>query len=101
MAKQGDWVQVRSVILQPQERAPNLPSDTQQVPLVQWVKGWLQSDADLGQPARVRTLTGREVAGTLVGEAPGYTHSVGGHFRQLQEARMGIRQALWGKDEQP
>ena len=86
MANKGDWVRIHSVILQPGERAAAVPEDTKQVPLEQWTKGYLQADAALGEEASVITRTGRFVSGTLVDDAPHYTHSFGDFVPELQEA---------------
>ena len=86
MANKGDWVRIHSVILQPGERAAAVPEDTKQVPLEQWTKGYLQENAALGEQASVVTRTGRLVTGTLVDEAPHYTHSFGDFVPELQQA---------------
>ena len=100
MAKQGDWVLLRSIILQPGERAPQVPADTAQVPLVQFIKGWLIQDAELGQEAQVSTVTGRQVSGTLVETAPAYTHSFGSFVPVLQAAQLSIQQARIGEEQE-
>ena len=56
MVKKGTWVQLHSVVLKPGERAPQVPQDTAQAPLEQWVKGWLLADAAIGQPAQESIL---------------------------------------------
>ena len=33
MPKQGDWVRIHSVVLSPDQRAPQVPEDTAGVPL--------------------------------------------------------------------
>ena len=86
MANKGDWVRIHSVILQPGERAAAVPEDTKQVPLEQWTKGYLQADAALGEEASIVTRTGRLVSGTLVDDAPHYTHSFGDFVPELQQA---------------
>ena len=86
MANKGDWVRIHSVILQPGERAAAVPEDTKRVPLEQWTKGYLQADAALGEEASVVTRTGRLVSGTLVDDAPHYTHSFGDFVPELQQA---------------
>ena len=66
-AKQGDWVQIHNVILAPGQRAPQVPDDTQQVPLEMWLKGFLnEAEAELGQEVTITTVIGRQVQGTLV-----------------------------------
>ena len=46
-AKKGDWVQIRNVVLPAGSRAPHVPDDTQRCDLVMWVKGAIQSDAQV------------------------------------------------------
>ena len=86
MAKKGDWVRIHSVILTPAERAAAVPDDTKQVPLEQWTKGSLLSDAAAGELATVTTRTGRVVSGELTDETPHYTHSFGDFVPELQKA---------------
>lgn len=73
----GTWVEIEQIILTPAERAPTLPEDTKKVPYVLNVAGFLLADAELGAPARIRTLIGRELEGTLKAVNPSYTHSFG------------------------
>lgn len=86
MADKGDWVRIHSVILTPSERASAVPEDTKSVPLEQWTKGYLNSDAALGEKASVTTRTGRIVSGTLADDSPHYTHSFGDFVPELQQA---------------
>lgn len=74
---EGTWVEIEQVILTPEQRAPSLPEDTRRVPLMMRVSGFLLEPAALGQPARVKTLIGRELSGTLRVANPSYSHSFG------------------------
>lgn len=96
MVKKGEWVLLRSVVLEPGERAPQVPKDTAKVPLTQWVKGWLLEDAEINDWARARTRTGRQVEGILQEAAPRYEHSFGEFIPELLTVQEGIRKALWG-----
>ena len=73
----GTWVEIEKIILTPEERAPTLPEDTKRVPYVLNVSGFLLEDAELGAFARVRTLIGRELEGTLKTVNPAYAHTFG------------------------
>lgn len=73
----GTWVEVSRTILSAEQRAPGLPADTAATPLTLRVSGFLLAPAALGEPARIRTLIGREQAGTLLAVNPSYTHSFG------------------------
>jgi 2-amino-4-ketopentanoate thiolase alpha subunit len=75
--KAGTWVEIEKTILTPEQRAPTLPKDTKQVPYMLNVNGFLLDDAELGFPARIRTLIGRELEGILKTVNPSYAHSFG------------------------
>jgi len=79
----GTWVQIEQVVLKPGERAPSLPADTRRVPYVLRVSGFLLDDAAVGEQARVRTLVGRELSGSLTTVNPSYDHSFGETVREL------------------
>lgn len=81
----GTWVQIERRVLEPAERAPNLPDDTRQLPYVLRVSGFLLEDAELGAEARVRTLIGRELRGSLTAVNPSYEHSFGETVPELLE----------------
>lgn len=73
----GTWVQIHQVVLAKGERAPQVPTDTQHVPLEMTVKGFLVEPAALGKKAEIVTSTGRRLRGTLMEVNPAYTHSFG------------------------
>jgi hypothetical protein len=77
-AKKGDWVRIHNIVLEKGERAPNLPEDTQNVPLEVWDKGFLLNDkANIGDKVVVETYIGRKVEGTLIEVNPYYKHNFG------------------------
>lgn len=71
------WVEIHRIVLAPGERAPQVPADTQQVPLEMRVKGFLCHDASLGEDVDILTPAGRMLTGTLVAINPAYTHLYG------------------------
>jgi hypothetical protein len=73
----GTWVEIERVILTPDQRAPTLPEDTRSTPYVMRVSGFLLAPAELGGDARIRTIIGRELSGTLRTVNPSYSHSFG------------------------
>ncbi|MBG9980126.1 2-amino-4-oxopentanoate thiolase subunit OrtA [Facklamia lactis] len=85
MAKKGEWVQIKNIVLSPTERAPQVPEDTKQVPLVMWVKGFLNNDGEIGEEVQITTVTGREVVGELVVEQPYFDHSFGEYVPEITE----------------
>ena len=58
-AKKGDWVRIHNIVLEVGERAPNIPEDTQEIPLELWDKGFLTNDeANIGDMVEVETYIG-------------------------------------------
>ena len=59
--EKGTWVQIHRIVLREGQRAPQVPVETQQVPLEMWVKGFLAEPAGLaaaaafGRGERIRT----------------------------------------------
>jgi hypothetical protein len=96
-ATQHTWVEIHRVVLAPGERAPQVPAETQQVPLEMRVKGFVLRDAALGEEVAIRTPAGRVLTGTLTAINPAYTHlygppipellPIGGEVRAILRAR--------------
>lgn len=97
MAKKGDWVQIRSVLLKAEERTARLPEETKKCDLIQWTKGFLQEDsAQLGDEVTVTTAVGRSAKGTLVDEAPHYTHNFGDFIPEIMTMEKQIKDIMFG-----
>lgn len=94
-AVRGDWVQVYQVVLPAGERAPQVPPETQAVPLEMWVKGFLVADrASLGDEVDVETLAGRRLRGRLVAIDPAYDHGFGRPVPELLAVGPEVRALL-------
>jgi len=78
--KKGDWVQIHVIVLKPEERTGKIPEDTRSVPFELWVKGFLHSDANIGDVVEIATLTGRKVCGELIEVNPKYTYGFGEEY---------------------
>ena len=87
----GDWVEVERVLLEPADRAVNLPEDTAAQPLRMWVKGFASTAGVVGDEMTVETMTGREVAGTLSEVNPGYFHTFGRPASELTAVGLDLR----------
>jgi len=94
MAQKGQWAQVSSVVLRPEERAPQVPDDTKKTPLVMWVKGYLNQDSEMGAECEITTVTGRVVKGVLEDVEPVYIHNFGKYIPELDAIRDQVRKAL-------
>lgn len=97
-ANRGEWVKIYNIVLTTEERAPQVPDDTRKVPLESWVKGFIQSDAEIGQFVEVVTITGRRVEGELVEINPAYTHNYGKFVPELLQIGIQARSILAGGD---
>lgn len=77
-AKKGDWVRIHKIVLEAGSRSPNVPEDTQKVPLEMWDKGFLiNKEAKIGDIVEIETYIGRRVKGKLVEVNPYYKHDFG------------------------
>ncbi|MDR0910495.1 MAG: 2-amino-4-ketopentanoate thiolase [Spirochaetaceae bacterium] len=95
MIEKNSWVRLHRIILEPNERAPGIPSDTSSVPLEIWVKGYLQQDANIGDEAEVVTLTGRHEKGTLIEVNPAWKHGFGNFVPELLQIDRQVREIVW------
>lgn len=90
----GSWVEIQQVVLWASGRAPHVPSDTAQVDFVARIRGFLIVSAAIGDDVIVRTLLGREVAGTLTAVDPRNPADFGNPVPELLQLGMEARQAL-------
>lgn len=100
MINKGEWVRVEKVILEPSERAPQVPDDTKEVPLMMWVKGHLVNDAEIGDEVEVITRTGRKENGKLIEVNPVYELNYGKFVPELLKINEQVREVLFGGDDQ-
>jgi hypothetical protein len=90
----GTWVELHRIVLAAGERAPQVPEETQRVPLEMRVKGVLAHDASLGEEAEIVTRAGRRLRGTLVEVNPAYTHGFGPPVAALRAVGDELRARL-------
>jgi hypothetical protein len=90
----GSWVEIHSVILNQEDRAPQVPEDTKTVPLEMRAKGFLAADAEIGKDAAIVTRSGRTLTGTLVAENPAYEHRFGPPIPELLSIGDEVRSIL-------
>ena len=92
--KKDTWVQIRDTVLTPEMRAPQVPDDTKKVPLLMWVKGYLNHDVQIGEVCEITTVTGRVVKGILEDVEPAYTHGFGAYVPELDTIRRQVKDIL-------
>lgn len=94
MAERGTWVEIRGVILAPNERAPQVPDDTKRVPLEMRAKGFLADPAIVGEEAEIVTTAGRRMRGVLAAVNPSYDHGFGAPLPELTTIGTELREML-------
>lgn len=92
------WVEIEWTILEPRERAENIPEDTAALPYVGRARGLVAGAPRVGDQAEIVTQAGRVLRGVVVDEAPGYTHSFGHVLPAWVQMRDSIRAGLWELD---
>lgn len=97
----GTWVEIHAVVLAAGTRAPQVPGDTQGVPLEMTVKGFLLGDARLGDAVEIHTPSGRRLSGMLNRANPAYEHGFGPPIPALSTIADEVRAILSKEDEQP
>jgi hypothetical protein len=96
LINKGNWVRIHEIILQPEERAKNIPDDTSKVPYEMWVKGYLTENAEIGDSVCVKTITGRFVEGNLIEKDPSFDHSYGKFVPELLKIGPQLRRIIFG-----
>ncbi len=91
----GSWVQIHQIVLNPEERAPQVPDDTKQVPLELRVNGFLDQDAEIGKEVTITTLIGRKLTGYLRKENPRYEYDFGQPIPALLTIGQELRNFLF------
>ena len=94
----GTWVEIRTIVLPPGERAPQVPEDTRQVPLEMRVKGFLAQPAVMGETAEIITRAERRLSGTLIAVNPPYSHGFGDPIAALSKIGGEVRALLRDRD---
>jgi hypothetical protein len=92
--RQGAWVEIQLLVLSAGERAPQVPEDTQRVPLEMRVKGFLATPAALNGEAEIVTPAGRRLRGALIDITPAYTHTFGAVLPELAAIGNEVRAML-------
>lgn len=94
MIEKNAWVRIHKIILEPKDRAPQVPDDTKKVPLELWTKGFLQTPGKIGDEVTITTVTGRLETGTLIEMNPAYDHAFGNFIPELLEIDKQVRGIL-------
>ncbi|MGD8932541.1 MAG: 2-amino-4-oxopentanoate thiolase subunit OrtA [Chromatiales bacterium] len=94
MIERGAWVELHRVLLPAGARAPQVPEDTQRVPLEMRVKGVLLAPAEMGAEVEIETASGRLVRGILHRVDPPYSHGFGPPIPELMAIAAEVRALL-------
>jgi hypothetical protein len=99
----GSWVELARVVLEPGQRAAQLPDDTAAVPLELRVCGRLLAAGRVGEEVEIETRAGRRLRGRLADPSPRYRHGFGPPVPELTAAAEQARAMLaeGGEDTPP
>ncbi len=92
----GDWVEISRVVLEPNERAQNLPEDTARIPYSMKIRGTALQDGKTGEEMKIKTVGGREVSGKAEAVNPFYDHDFGVCVPELVKTRQAIKKIRKG-----
>jgi len=100
MVEKGTWVSIRKTILEPKDRAAGIPEDTAATPLVMWVNGFLQGDANIGDQVTVLTRMNRVEEGNLEEVNPTTQVDYGNYVPEIIQIGIQAREILNTKGEE-
>ncbi len=96
-ATKGTWVEIENVVLEVGQRAPQVPKDTKNTPLIMWTKGLLiDKEAEIGQEVEVETLSGRLAKGKMTDVNPRFEHDFGKPVDVLVETGISLKKEIGG-----
>lgn len=94
MIKKGTFVEIENIVLECDDRATSIPDDTKKTPLKMWVRGWVNSDCELGDKVEITTATNRKIEGIVVESEPGYSHNFGSHINDIDYISIQARKII-------
>jgi len=98
MVKKGTWVNIQATILEPKDRAEGIPEETAKTPLIMWVCGFLDADANVGDKVTITTRSGRKESGVLDEVEPTSTVTYGDFIPEILDIGTKARAILFGGD---
>lgn len=98
MILKGSYVEIMQKVLEPEERAKNIPEDTKLYPQCLWAKGWLLEDSEIGCRSLIKTINGRMLEGILTEVNPRYSHDFGESIQEIMYIGTQAKNILWGDE---
>lgn len=96
MIKAGSFVRIHQVVLEAKDRTSSIPEETASTDLRMWTKGFLNSDANIGDEVEVTTLSGRVETGTLVACNHMYEVNYGDYVEEILPIGVYLKEKLHG-----
>ena len=92
--KKNDWIEISDTLLTPENRASGLPEDTSFLSYKLRVRGFAQSDGNIGEKITIKTVTGRVVIGEAEKINPYYDHDFGDCIPELIKVRTDLKELI-------
>ncbi len=83
MIKKGTFVEIETLVLDCPDRSPAIPEDTKKTKLKMWVRGFVNSDCELGDEVEITTAIDRTINGLVTAVEPGYDHNFGRYVSEI------------------
>lgn len=83
MIKKGTFVEIETLVLDCPDRSPAIPEDTKKTQLKMWVRGFVNSDCEIGDEVGITTAIDRTIQGKVVEIEPGYNHDFGRYVNEI------------------
>jgi len=96
-ALKGQWVEIEEVLIS--NRTAKVPEDTKKVPLLSYVQGFVDNNANKGDEVIITTLIGRKHVGRLINVSPVFNHDYGKPVNELLSIGGELKRQLKKENE--
>ncbi len=83
MIKKGTFVEIETLVLDCPDRSSAIPEDTKKTQLKMWVRGFVNSDCEIGDVVEITTAIDRTIQGKVVEIEPDYSHDFGRYVNEI------------------
>lgn len=97
LIKKNTFIEIETVVLQCEDRSPAIPEDTKETPLRMWVRGFVNSDCELGDEVEITTTIGRTMKGIVKAIEPSYSHDFGSYIREISYIGKQAKEMIFNK----
>jgi len=97
LIKKDTFIEIETVVLQCEDRSSAIPDDTKETPLKMWVRGFVNSDCELGDEVEITTTIGRTMRGIAKVVEPSYSHNFGSYVSEIAYIGKQAKEMIFNK----